>query len=284
MTQSRLHFARGRFLGRYQARRRVGALDLAEIEPTVPEHEVELHTHEDAHLLLLLGGTYLSSARGMPDAFRGTALLLNPPGTTHRDRFRGLDGRFFTLSVSAGAWRALAGSRRLPDHALRLGPAALVRACRLRRELGAWDGASPLAVESELEELLDEVSSAERLGTGGGPAWLERARERLQDGWEEAPSIAELARAAGVHPVSLARAFRRRYGCSPGSYLRRCRLERAIELLAAGEATLTEVAARCGYADHAHFTHAFRRAFSLAPSAFRPLSRVSPVQAAGRGS
>ncbi|RYH08729.1 MAG: hypothetical protein EON57_05275, partial [Alphaproteobacteria bacterium] len=113
-------FTYGRFLGDYRAQREVGELALAELRPTVPEHEVHLHTHDDAHFLLLLQGDYLSSARGMPEVCSRRALVLNPPGTTHRDCFRGLEGLFFTVSVPASAWQLAQSRRALPASAVKL--------------------------------------------------------------------------------------------------------------------------------------------------------------------
>lgn len=65
-------------------------------------------------------------------------------------------------------------------------------------------------------------SSAQR-----APRWLRRCRERLVDESEQALRLGDLAREAGVHPVSLARAFRRHYGLSPGQLQRRGQLNRA---------------------------------------------------------
>ena len=264
-------FPYGRFLGDYRAQREVGALALAELRPTVPEHDVHLHTHEDAHFLLLLQGNYLSSARGMPDVCSRRALVLNPPGTTHRDCFRGLDGLFFTVSLPSPVWQAAHRKRALPASAVKLPGATLVRAACLWRELRAWDTASPLAVEGGFEELLDAAAELVQEKPAEGPAWLERAREILADEWRRTPALAELARQVDVHPVYLARAFRRRYGCSPGAYLRRCRMERAIGLLDDARLSVAEVAATCGFVDQAHFAHAFRRAHRVSPSQYRAL-------------
>jgi AraC family transcriptional regulator len=262
-------FGYGRFLGDYRAQREVGALALAELRPTVPEHDVHVHTHDDAHFLLLLQGNYVSSARGMPPVCDRRALVLNPPGTTHRDCFRGLDGLFFTVSVPAAVWRDAAARRALPATAVKLPGASLVRAAVLWRELRAWDTASPLAVESGFETLLDAAADVADTDARGGPDWLENTRARLQDEWRRTPGLTDLAADAGVHPVYLARAFRKRYGCSPGAYLRRCRMERAIGLLDDARLSVAEVAAACGFVDQAHFAHAFRRAHRVTPSQYR---------------
>lgn len=260
----------GAFYGDYREQRRVGELALAEMRPTVPEHDIHTHTHDDAHFLLLLEGAYLSTARGMPEVCTTRALVLNPPGTTHRDCFRGLDGRFFTLSIPADAWRAATDHRRLTHDAIRLPATALVLATRLWHELRNWDGASPLAVEAGMQLLLD-AAAQERPFDRASPAWLERAREQLHDEWRRTPGLAELADTAGVHPVYLARAFRRQYGCSPGEYLRRCRMERAIGLLHDRRTALADIAATCGFVDQSHFTHAFRRQHRCTPAQYRTL-------------
>lgn len=272
-------FTHGGFYGAFEHRRRIEggavedgavedgghAIELAELQPTVPEHEIEVHTHADAHFVLVLSGKYVSSAMGMPSVCMGPVLVYNPPGTTHRDCFRGLDGRFFTVSIPAD----LLVHRALPERAVRAGAIAEHRIRRLREELARWDDASPLAVDADIEAVLDGLQRR-IVDTGDGPAWLARAHERLRDDCAHPPRMAELARLAGVHPVAFARAFRRRYGCSPGEYLRECRLDRAVDLLLRRPGlALADVAARAGYADQAHFNHAFRASFGCTPGMYR---------------
>ena len=103
-----------------------------------------------------------------------------------------------------------------------------------------------------------------------GPAWLARARDRLRDDCAQPPRIDELARLSGVHPVVFARTFRRRYGRSPGEYLRECRLERAAALLRdRRHRSLLDIAALAGFSDHSHFSRAFRQHFGCTPSDYR---------------
>ena len=69
--------------------------------------------------------------------------------------------------------------------------------------------------------------------------------------------------------MTLARGFRKAYGCSVGAYLRRLRLARAAERLAESEYTLAEIALEAGFADQSHFSNLFRRETGVSPSAFR---------------
>ena len=56
-------------------------------------------------------------------------------------------------------------------------------------------------------------------------------------------------------------------------YLGRLRLERCTLALARSTVPVARVAADAGYADQSHFSRRFRRAYGLAPSAYRALMR-----------
>ncbi len=245
--------------------------------PTVPEHDVETHTHDDAHFLLLLDGAYLSTAYGMPSICSEAAIIMNPPGTRHRDCFRGTQGRFMTLSMPAKNW--LSATKELPvsDYALKMDVTALLSAYRIWRELQQWDDASTLVIETETHILFSEARIASRERDNTGPQWLGRARECLRDSCFETPRLSDLAKLADVHPVYFARAFRKRYGCSPGEYLRRCRLEQAIGLLQDCRLSFAQIAARCGFVDQSHFNHSFRRAYRTSPGEFRLMATRSKM-------
>jgi AraC family transcriptional regulator len=72
----------------------------------------------------------------------------------------------------------------------------------------------------------------------------------------------------GVHPVHLARAWRRHLGRSPGAAIRHRRADIALQALTSGR-DLAETAAIAGYADQSHMTREYTRIFGLTPGAFR---------------
>ena len=82
-------------------------------------------------------------------------------------------------------------------------------------------------------------------------------------------SVRDIARELDVHPVHLARRFRRHFDTTPGDYLRRCRLDRARSLLRRSQASLADIASATGFTDQSHFTNAFRKTFGISPGAFR---------------
>jgi AraC-like DNA-binding protein len=83
------------------------------------------------------------------------------------------------------------------------------------------------------------------------------------------PSLVELARRFGCSPFHLSRTFHAVAGLSLRAYAGRLRVRRAAELLAGGASDLSRLAQQLGYADHSHFTHAFRAHWGMPPSSFR---------------
>ena len=80
-------------------------------------------------------------------------------------------------------------------------------------------------------------------------------------------TIEMLAREVELSPAHLARAFKETLGRAPHQYLLARRLERARRLLETTGATLSDIAQRTGFADQAHFTRLFKRAFGTTPGA-----------------
>jgi AraC family transcriptional regulator len=91
--------------------------------------------------------------------------------------------------------------------------------------------------------------------------------------------VADLAAEAGVHPVYLARVFRRHHRCTIAQYVRRRRLERALHELSTSRRSLAEIAIDTGFADQAHFSRAFKAHAGLTPGQFRKLARVPAIPA-----
>jgi len=83
-----------------------------------------------------------------------------------------------------------------------------------------------------------------------------------------------LAATVGVHPVHLAREFRRRFHETVGHRIRDLRVARACQLLAESPLPLVEIAMEVGYADQAGFSTVFRQRTGLTPSEFRRLNRT----------
>jgi AraC family transcriptional regulator len=260
--------APGEFVGEMDRRieTSAGVICLIGAQPHIDPHE-----HADTHFVVLTEGWYRTAARGCDGVAEAGATLHNPPGTRHDDQFIG-GGQLLTFSLSDAL------SRMALDLAAD-GPARVVtdpdarRALQaVREEVVVCDAASPLAVDCLAHEIIAALRPRRRR-TRGAPAWLGRVRSRLEEACEDAPTVEALAREAGVHPVSFARAFRRHMGMSPKDWMLRARARRAAAMLAVSRAPLSEIAIACGFADQPAFTKAFAKTTGMAPGEFRRRSR-----------
>jgi AraC family transcriptional regulator len=131
------------------------------------------------------------------------------------------------------------------------------------------------ALAAKLVETFGTAREADELRRAGlPPERLRRVRAlveaSLRDGGE-APSVAVMAREAGLSEAHFARAFKAATGAAPHSYVLGLKLDKARAALAAGAArrtTLAEVAVTCGFFDQAHFTRHFAKKFGVTPGRF----------------
>jgi len=228
------------------------------------------HTHEDAHFILVTGGDYVSAAGGRPVADR-PVLVYNPPGTTHRDHFQGGRGSFFAISLSPRHAAAVLAGTATPDAPVHLvAPAQHALAMRIAGFCAQH--AADLSLEGLCLELLGSMDVKVMPGSQAPPAWLHCALELLYDRYAEDLTIADIAGSVGVHPIHLARTFRRHFRCTPGEFARFRRLEKALDLLGRTSLPLAQVALTSGFADQSHFSKAFARCLGLPPGEYRMLA------------
>src|SRR5580698_1698612 len=224
---------------------------------------VPAHTHDDAHFILVTGGEYVSSAGGRP-AQSLPALIYNPPGTTHRDHFRRGRGSFLAISLHPEAAAAALGSAAVPADSRHLS-SSLQRALVAQIVLSCRRHPVDLSVQALCLELLGTMEQCKSPEPSAPPAWLAVVLELLNDRYADCLTIGEIAGIVGVHPIHLARTFRRHFRCTPGAFQRFRRLERAAGLLAHTTRPLADVALNTGFADQSHFTRSFALGFGIAP-------------------
>ena len=100
------------------------------------------------------------------------------------------------------------------------------------------------------------------------PLSTRRARDYIHSHAADVPSVADIARAAGVGVRALGRGFERHFGVSPQRYLQQYRLDRVREDLraAAPGVTVTAVAAQWGFWQLGSFAARYRERFGESPS------------------
>lgn len=185
------------------------------------------------------------------------------------ERFAGIAD----AAVGRGGWRpALAHSENDP---------ALAALCgELRRTMISEPGANSTylgaigeAAASRLVADRLSIASDDAAHSGGGEVLAPLVKRRVVAEVErrlgERIAVSELAEAVGLSRSHFSRAFAASFGDSPARYVLQRRLARARELLLETDRSVTQIALACGFADHAHFSTAFRKEVGLAPRAYR---------------
>lgn len=253
----------------------VGDVQVRHMRATVPADEVHEHEHDEAHLVLVLDGCYLSDAADMPGECSAPALVFNPPSTRHRDRFAAVGGRFLSVSLPREAWLGHCPAASTYTRARRLDIDALALAASLAALLNAPDTAARLDLEGQVHALLQLAARTNRDTSGRRPRWLAAAKERLATD-ETSFSLGEVARDCGVDPAQLSRAFRKFEHCTPGQFVRRRRLQRVLGQWSRDElGSLTDAAVQAGFFDHAHLVRAMRQEAGVTPSQLRTWLRTA---------
>ena len=262
----------GEFEGSIQRARHAAAFDIRAVQVEPRGQTLAVHTHAEAHFLLVISGAYRSAAHRAPEVAAAPFLVFAPPEVTHADQFASQAGAFVSVSLEAGAFAVSADW--LPDHPLALRDRrALTAALRIARTVATGDGE---LLEAAAWELIGAANDDQAPAL---PGWTQLAYEAVMDQGEAAElSVARIAAMAGVHPVHLARVFRQAFGCSPGELLRWRRVERAADLLARSRLPAAEIAAAVGFVDQSHMTRAFRALYGLTPGAWRRARHVAPIQ------
>ncbi len=237
------------------------------IESYAPlEHQLP-HAHDTASITLLLAGALEERAGGKFAHANVFSVVIKPPDCIHEDCFGPAGARTLQLKLSAELARTY--TRELNYQWFAGGEIPRAMAALLSEPSPdshrIWCG---------FFDILGALPSA------GNPRTDRAATRHVRDlaaRIEEEPaaglSVRDVAEDIGMHPVSLARAFRRCHGCSILDFIRRTRIMRACRLLDEDILPLSAIAAEMGFADQAHFTRAFRAETGLPPGAFRKLAR-----------
>lgn len=232
-----------------------------------PGTALDRHAHSHAAVTVPLSGHFSESVEGRRHDCRPGIVLFKRAGAIHENHY------------PKGVSHALIIEVRRPpstwiESQLSAVESRLVAGLPWALALRIHDSPDGGSRRLHLEEFLGEVfapavdGSPSRSRTSP-PPWLRRVWERIEEEWRDPPTLADLGDEGGVHPVYLARAFRRYYRGSVGDVVLRKRLDAAIAALLERRESLSRLALDLGFYDQSHFTRAFRGAVGMAPGAFQ---------------
>jgi AraC family transcriptional regulator len=236
-----------------------------------PDTRVSEHQHEVARFCMAIRGSCREIYGGRSRYFEPLTWDFLPAGNAHTLIVSRAGMCVFSIEI-APRWLEHAKQYctpvETPMHSK--GGALGTLLPRLYREYGRWDASSPLIIEGLVLEMLGEISRSETSGTERHPPqWLRQVVDLLHEHFSERLQLSSIAQAVGVHPVHLAREFRRFHLCTVGEYARRLRIEYACRELASSKLSLAQIAFAAGFADQSHFTRTFKHQTGMSPVQYR---------------
>jgi AraC-like DNA-binding protein len=258
--------------------RPVGLPELDCLSAHFTTHRYPLHRHDSYVIAVIEAGAEALSARGVRwRAAPGQIVLLNPD-ELHDGQAAGPAFRYRVFYPSPGLLRAAATD--LSDGADRPAPGfgpvivddpALAR-CLLAAHVASKDEPDALARDSALTSalaaLLRRHADPRPLPRAGAEQRrIARVTAMMRAEPERPFALEDLAAAAGLSRFHFLRVFSKATGQTPHAFLVNQRVNRAQEMLRAGERP-AEVAVACGFADQPHLTRLFRRIVGVTPGQY----------------
>ncbi|HSP16515.1 MAG TPA: AraC family transcriptional regulator [Thermoanaerobaculia bacterium] len=226
------------------------------------------HGHDEPYLTYVTRGSYRERTRINTRDCLQHCLVVHPAGEIHADEFSAAT-RCLNIHIDRD-WRCRF-DRALATPVVAASSAISAIIARTARELRSPDGVSAIVTEGLMLELLGELSRSRTADRA--PAWLCGVRDEIESRFQDPLTLASLASAADVHPVHLARAFRRHFGRTVGEMIRELRVRHAQNRIRCG-LSLREAAAEAGFADQSHMTRTFRSLTGTTPAGFRRAKSV----------
>ena len=110
--------------------------------------------------------------------------------------------------------------------------------------------------------------------TGVAPWQVRKVRDYIDSHIAGRVLVADLCALIQRSDAHFSRAFRRTFGESPYAFMVRRRVELAAKYMLTSDASLSDIALRCGFSDQAHLGNHFRQAMGQTPAAWRRAHRL----------
>lgn len=235
-----------------------------------PDLKLPEHSHREPDFCFVLTGSFTEISGRHVRYCRPQSVLFHPPGEAHSDHFH-TGTRCLGLQFDHhGTDGLLRADAKLADTAVNSRGGRLSQlAAQLYREFSKPDSVSRIMIEGLVLQMMGEIFRQTSAPIRTAPPWLEEAKNFLQQHFSDRPSLAHIATSAGVHPVHLAREFRRFYGCTITEYVLQRRLDFACQEMLTSPASLSEVALAAGFFDQSHFTRTFKARMGMSPKQYR---------------
>ena len=108
------------------------------------------------------------------------------------------------------------------------------------------------------------------------PLWVKELKDIIQDQIDTSITLKQLSKDLEINPAYLSREFSKYFNdLSFGDYIRKLRIEKAIEYLNSSTYSLTKIAYLTGFSDQSHFSRIFKKHTGKNPSTYKKILKKS---------
>lgn len=169
-------------------------------------------------------------------------------------------------AISAGLSHNITNDQELLQHGIIIYDALYTWAKHLQHEKHTQNPIENLLLDV-YHRFIQQKSSSRKI-----PSWAKELKEIIQDQIDTNLSLnlKELSQSLNVHPAYLSREFSKYFDdLSFGDYIRKLRIEKAMQLLEDPKYSLAEIAYLAGFSDQSHFNRIFKKHTGKNPSEYR---------------
>lgn len=219
------------------------------------------HYHENHHITFIVKGGNLEQRKQTEmEARPGTVLWYNE-GELHRNQHTQHPSRNINLEIEA----SFLAKHHLSFSQLQHSPALKLSLLKIYQESKIGDQCSNASIETTLLSLFGGERSKNT------PPWIIQLEDLLHSRWNENLSLQELSTLINIHPVTISKYFPRYFSCTLGEYMRKVKVEKAVDLIKQEQMSLTALAYHCGFFDQSHFIRAFKTYTGFRPKEYQQL-------------
>jgi AraC family transcriptional regulator len=232
--------------------------------------ESPLHRHVKNYLIVTLDGGYFSTFETRSEEFNPWSVSYHRAGAAHTSRYGTRGARVLYVELSTDRCHSFLGksNAHLSHFSLRGG--LLEWAARqLYSEFSSPDHFSPEVIDGLVMQMLAHLFRRRASTPQRMPAWLGNADVTIRNRFMEPLALGDIAQLVNIHPVHLAREYKRFFHCTIGEQIRRLRIEFACEQLSTTTNCLGDIALAAGFSDQSHFTSCFKQQLGTSPSHYR---------------
>jgi len=225
------------------------------------------HYHVNAHISFVLKGGRSEKKKDRYECLPGKAIFYRA-GEPHQI-IAMHNSTHINLEMGDTFFKEYGLEEQMLGRVIPQTPDAQFLMLKIYKELCARDQFTNTSIHMLLLDYLSQ--SANWRGAAKMPTWLKDVHALLHERWDEKITLADLSEAVDVHPVTISHYFPKYFSCTLGAYMRKLKVEKAITLLNAPDASLASVAYECGFFDQSHFIRVFKQLTGYLPAHYQKL-------------